>query len=69
MSETNDMPNLPWQTLQRRVAEGLIAGTRSYPGVRETVQPHWRFTPAVGSWLNRSRSGVLRPVPAVSSTV
>ena len=60
MSKTNDRPNLPWQAMQRRLAERGRAVTDGYPTVRKAMQPQWKMTPQSVSWLSKTRSGVLR---------
>jgi hypothetical protein len=55
----SDTRNPPWQTLQRRLAEGVSGATHDYLVACKTQQPQWRVAPA-GSWLSRARSGVAR---------
>jgi hypothetical protein len=59
MNNTFELPNLPWQALQRRLAEAFTAeqGT-GYPVGPGTAHSHWRCAPTTGSWLDRSRTRV-----------
>ena len=49
---------LNWQTMQRTLAEALVARPEGYPAGGGAPQPAWRFDAGSGSWLNRSRNGV-----------
>ncbi len=69
MNEILELQNLPWQTLQRRLAEAFGSQTAGYPAARQT-QPHWRFAPSDRSWLSRTPSGVvMRPQSAAWATL
>jgi hypothetical protein len=52
--------------MQRNLAAGRPAESAVYPLVRRPAQPHWRFTPATGSWLSRTRNGVEKPRATVA---
>jgi hypothetical protein len=49
-----------WQTMQRRLAEAAAAETIGYPMAGVPPQPNWRFASGPGSWLSRTRRGVIR---------
>ncbi len=66
MNDTTEMQDLRWQIMQRNLAAGRPAESAVYPLVRRPAQPHWRFTPATGSWLSRTRNGVEKPRATVA---
>lgn len=51
--------DLPWQQLQRRLAQATTAGGE-YSAALAPIQRQWRFANTPGSWLSRPRPGVTR---------
>ena len=64
-SEPLELPNLPWQAMQRRLAAAFDLQTSAAAMARRTMQPQWKFASGSGSWLSRARSAVVRYQPAV----
>jgi hypothetical protein len=60
--DTPEMRNLPWHIMQRRLAEAAVA-PGSYATLRRQTQPHWRYMPSTGFWLNGTRKGVGESTP------
>jgi hypothetical protein len=52
MSDAMDPPNLAWQEMQRSLARAVESASAGYPA-RQALQPHWKFTPLSGTWLDR----------------
>jgi len=63
MKEALDLPNLPWQALQRRLADAFSIESVVYPDVRGRTQSHWKRSAAQGSWYERTRAGAGRTSP------
>ncbi len=57
MTDRPETRNLPWQVVQRNLAQAGVE-TGNFAIGRRQIQPHWRFTPATDCWLNRMRRGV-----------
>jgi hypothetical protein len=55
LSETLELPNLPWQALQRRLAEAFGAEEAIAYSAGAGAAQQWRFAATTGSWLDRSR--------------
>ena len=55
MKDTIDLSNLPWQALQRRLADAFSDESVVYSDVRGKAQSHWKRSAAQGSWYARTR--------------
>ena len=57
MIDTAEMRNLPWHVLHRQLA-AEAAATGGYASARRQSQPHWRYMPSTGLWMNRKAKGL-----------